>query len=117
MAIKYMTRVHISEYTDIIENSDWLYTDTLTSAGNGDKVIMPTKLSYITMVLIVSGGGTGKIQVAFDSEEEIIAGNETWFDWNDGEVTANTFDTYTGPVRGVRQVNAAGTTKLIIGAN
>ena len=116
MAIKYMNDVQINQYTPSRAIDAYDYSDELTSASNGDTVIIPATITGITVTLEIDTGN-GKVQASTTPVNEILAdeNNAVWVDWDSGTVTVNTQDRVS-PVSAIRQVNGAGTTKLTLRA-
>ena len=117
MAVAYMDQVNISQYKPhITEVKAWNYKDELSLAGNGATVIVPPDAKSVSLALVPSGPGTGKIQVTYDTYTDVVAeaAGVTWIDWGSGVVGAATREGITPAPTAVRQVNATGTTKMTI---
>lgn len=90
-------------------------TVSLSSVANGDWILVPMGINYLSMTLIPTGGGKGKVQFTTDTLAVVKAGTaETAIDWPAGEVAVNTSDRCI-PVTALRLVQTfAGATKLTI---
>jgi len=113
MAIVYMTPVKVDRYDNTINENfrAYEYEDTITGgAANGDTVIIPVNIKSIQATLIIAAG-SGKIQTTTSSVAKVIAGTETWVDWDLGVITSTDQDSCM-PVTAIRQVNASGTTTM-----
>ena len=112
MANKKMTRVS-TDYKEAIKNEAWEYSEELTSAVNGDTVIIPEDVKNIAVTLVITAG-SGKVQTTTDLLDTVLSGTGvTWVDWDKGLVSLTTQDTVF-PVTAHRVVNVSGITKLIM---
>lgn len=117
MAIKYMTSVHISDYEGTnISLKGWEYQDVLSTASNGDTVIIPENIKNISATLEITSG-SGKIQTTTSLLNDVInnPGSVVWVDWDMGVISTTEQDSCL-PVTAIRQVNVSGTTKMILRA-
>lgn len=109
MSIQIMTKVANQIETEKDEFS-FEYSDTLSSAGSGDWVLVPSGICNIAITLAVTAG-SGKIQISNDLENIIRNDVPTAVDWPLGTVITTTEDSVL-PVAAIRQVNFSGTTTL-----
>lgn len=114
MAVAYMTGVQIQEYKALTDFFAWEYKDELSAPANGDSVLIPTTVKSVAVTLEVSGG-TGKVQATTSPISDVQNDTAVWIDWNAGEVAATTQDGII-PATAIRQVNTAGTTRLLVRA-
>ena len=108
MAIVNMTQAKVDKY----ENNEkaWEYEDSLAAPSNGNTVLVPAGINGISVTLDITAG-SGKIQTTTDLLATVKTGTPVWIDWPLGVVAADTQD-WVRPVAAIRQVNAAGTTKM-----
>jgi len=114
MAVAYMVRDNISEYDKNIKNEVWEYDYTLSSPANGDSVLIPVTAEKIIATLYVSPGGNGKIQTTTNKIADVKTDtNVVWVDWDSGSVDSTVQDS-TLSVTAIRQINVAGTTRMML---
>jgi len=98
--------------------SGWSYKEEIQDGETSDPVkIKPTGRGTSSgSVIIICGAGTGKIQVSFDTYDEIDENTAEWIDWDKGEVTGTEVDVFNGPVTGIRcvSISEAITFKILI---
>ncbi len=124
MAIKYMSFVRVSNY-DLGSNNgnSYEYRDVLTTAGNGDTVIVPRDLERGINITAIPTTDSMKIQTTKSLLSAVIAGaaSVVWDDWDDGEVAIKTKDFEGGQITAIRQANTdgtgSGTTEMLLQAN
>ncbi len=114
--IVYMDFVNIPEYqAGRIDSIAFEYDDTLTSAINGNSVIIPTNINKGAVTLQITGGGSGKIQTTTNLLQDVIDDNGVvWVDWDSGTVAATTQDILEVAVTAIRQVNVSGNSRMML---
>lgn len=117
MAVDYMIPVNIKKYQGNINTKDGFEykSAVLDSAGNGVSILIPTQIQNISVALILGGSSTGKVQTTISPLQDVLDDTAIWFDWDAGVVSASTVDV-AKPVTAIRQVNASGTTQLLMRA-
>lgn len=115
MPLAFMERISIPGYEKEIKNSDWEYKDSLESPGEGPSMVVPVGVKNLEVFFTVENGGIGKVQHTVSTQEDLIAGQAVWIDWDIGEIGENSQDSST-PVTALRQVNVTGTTTLTVKA-
>ena len=91
-------------------NPQKLYYKEIVPSGNGETVLIKpnAKGQYAVSVAIEAGSNTGKVQYTIDTEEEIQAGTEVWYDWPKGNISGNAIDSLISPVSAIRGVSISG---------
>lgn len=114
MAVQYFIPANISRYQDNrVENNTWEFKQTLSGAGNGNPVLIPTDHSIIGVSLFLYiTTGSGKIQYTGSKVEDVIAGNSIWQDWDNGQITNANSSDWMRPCTALRLVNASGTVTM-----
>ena len=110
MAIKYMTTVNIAGYGAEKDKLGWEYADSLNSASNGDTVIIPDNVRFVSVALLITAG-SGYVEATISKLADVLAGTGVWVVWDKGTITSSAQDSCI-PVTALRQVNVSGTTKL-----
>ena len=113
MSVSKMTKTRVSIEDEQAEFS-WQFSESLSAPGNGSSVLIPNGAIGVGVTLVISSG-SGKIQTTTDTLESVYDGTCVWVDHPDGVVAA-TFQDYAQGVTAIRQVNASGTTKLLLRA-
>jgi hypothetical protein len=105
----YMTSVNIDSYSSKITDNAFEYSDTLSTAGDGDAVIIPTNIKSI-YVSVIPSTDSCKVQMTTDllADVEDDPDSVNWFDWSSGTVSSATIENL-NPVTAIRQVNTNGT--------
>lgn len=117
MAVDYMIPINIKKYQGYINTKKGFEYKSvvLSSAGNGVSVLIPTQVQNISVALVLGGSSTGKVQTTISPLEDVINDIAIWIDWDAGVVSETTADV-AKPVTAIRQVNASGTTQLLMRA-
>jgi len=91
----------------------------LSGQGNSDWILIPSRVSKITVTLVVENGATAKVQTSTNTINEIKDNHPdiVAIDWDHGEVSTNTQDSC-DPVTAIRlvQTSANGNSKLYVRA-
>ena len=93
----------------------YYYKETLTSAENGDWILVPIGTKLCSVILGISSG-SGKIEVTNDVDALRSGADPNAIDivpWDNGTITA-TASSIIQPVYAIRQVNISGTTSLTV---
>lgn len=116
MAVEYMVPINIKRYQGFLNTSKGFEYKgpEIVATGNGNPILIPTQVQYISVALIVTTG-SGKIQTTVSTKADVEADNALWFDWSAGVVSENTADV-ARPVTAIRQVNITGKTQLFMRA-
>ena len=116
MSEVYMTRVTIDRYDKRIDAQGFEYEETLSSAVNGAAVIIPDSVKNISVTLVITGGGSGKMQSTTNKLADVISDTGVvWVDWDAGVIAATAQDAML-PATAIRMVNVSGTTRVLIRA-
>jgi len=89
----------------------WEYSETMTSGTDGDTVKIPSLEDgkVLSVSLIISTVGEGKIQFTTSPDASVAAGTCNWQDWPEGSSTVTVSDALVAPVSGIRLVRVSGT--------
>jgi hypothetical protein len=106
-----------SENTGDARKVAWEYEVNLVAPGNGDAIIIPDEIIFISTTMSFTAGGSGKVQVTTDPVAVVKSGSGiTWVDSWWGEASDTYCDVYF-PVTAIRAVQIdAGTMKMTVRA-
>lgn len=88
--------------------------ETLTSAGDGESVLLPIRPDGRREAAVTLSGPaswSAKVQATNSTVADVRNDTAVWFDWPDGVVSATT-NRIIYNATAVRQVNSAGTSKM-----
>ena len=106
MASKTMTKTRFPKTAKYVRE----FSESLSSPGNGDSVLIPRGAQSILISLKITSG-EGKVQYSNSSIASVKADTAEWTDWDAGSVTSDTDDVLY-PVTAIRVVNTSGTTLM-----
>lgn len=119
MAVEYMQKVDFTapyNEQDLTSTAYDYQGPVIAAPGNGNPVIIPGACFNGIGVVLEVTAGSGKVQYTIDSLAAIIAGTAVWEDWSISAVSANASDLVSPVVKAIRQVNIAGSTRLLLEA-
>lgn len=119
MAVEYMQKVDFAapyNEQDVVSTAYDYQGPVIAAPGNGNPVIIPGACRYGVGVVLQVTAGSGKVQYTIDSLAAVIAGTAIWEDWTASAVSVSTSDLVSPVVKAIRQVNIAGSTKLLLEA-
>lgn len=115
MAIGFMSRVYIPEYTGRIKNFCWEYDETLTSVGAGATIIIPVDAKTL-VVTLKANSASGFIETTTNTLADVRSDTDiVWSIWDNGLVSTIIQDVASA-VTAIRHQNTFGTTRMMLRA-
>ena len=112
----YLSRLMFSNIVNHPKAEAYDYEEELSSAGDGNIILMPAGNLKTSVGIIINDAGAGKVQYSITPVWKILEDedNAEFLDWSLGTVTSSTIDELSSPVSALKLVNSSGTVKIQI---